>query len=235
MHKIPKLGGEKIMNARKRKIPQVLSIEEQKKLLNIFNTRYPSSLKNKAIVRTILTAGLRLSEVINLKWSDINFKAGKLKVIEGKGRKDRQLWLGEETLNLLGEWRERQKEVLEEKGEENESNLVFTTLTGNQLNPDNVRKMIYNYAEKCGIQEEVIRHYRDEEGNILPETYKEKKVTPHVLRHSMATDMYKDTKDIRRVQKILGHEDISTTMIYTHLVDEDLERDMKAQDKKFQD
>ena len=233
MHKLPKLGGGKAMNARKRKIPQVLSIEEQKKLLDVFNTRYPSSLRNKAIVKIMLVAGLRLSEVINLKWSEINFKAGKLKVVEAKGRKDRQLWLGEKTLNLLGEWKERQKEVLEEKGKENESNLVFTTLAGNQLNPDNVRKMIYTYAEKCGIQEEVTRHYRDEEGNILPETYQEKKVTPHVLRHSFATDLYKDTQDIRKVQKALGHSDISTTMIYTHLVDEDLERDMKAQDQKF--
>ena len=93
--------------------------------------------------------------------------------------------------------------------------------------------MIYKYAEKAGIQEEVAKNYRDKEGNKLDETYKEKKVTPHTLRHTFATDLYKDTKDIRRVQKALGHADISTTMIYTHLVDEDLERDMKAQDSKF--
>ena len=221
------------MNARKRKIPEVLDIEEQKKLLNVFNTRYPSSLRNKTMVRIMLTAGLRLAETINLKWNHINFKAGKLKVEEGKGRKDRQLWLGDDTLNLLGKWKERQKGVLEEKGEENENKLVFTTLSGNKLNPDNIRKMIYRYAEKAGIQEEVTKHYRDNEGNKLSSTYREKKVTPHVLRHTFGTDLYKDTKDIRRVQKALGHSDLSTTMIYTHLVDEDLERDMKAQDKKL--
>jgi len=221
------------MGQRGRKIPEVLSIEEQKKLLNVFNTRYPTSLRNKAIVRVMLTAGLRLSEVINLKWSDINFRAGKLKVEEGKNRKDRNLWLGDDTLELLGKWKERQSKLLEDKGQENTNNLVFTTSTGNKLNQVNVRKMIYRYADKAGIQEEVTKYYRDEEGNKLPESYKEKKVTPHTLRHTFATDLYKDTKDIRRVQKALGHADLSTTMIYTHLVDEDLERDMKALDKKF--
>ena len=206
------------MNKRKRKIPEILDIEEQKKLLNVFNTRYPTSLRNKAMIRLMLTAGLRLAEAINLKWPNINFRAGKLKVEEGKGRKDRQLWLGEKTLNLLGEWRERQSKALEEKGRENKNNLVFTTLTGNKLNQVNVRKMVYRYAEKAGIQEEVTKHYRDKEGNKLPETYKEKKVTPHTLRHTFATDLYRDTKDIRQVQKALGHSDLSTTMIYTHLV-----------------
>jgi integrase/recombinase XerD len=221
------------MNKRKRKIPEILDIEEQKKLLNVFNTRYPTSLRNKAMIRLMLTAGLRLAEAINLKWPNINFRAGKLKVEEGKGRKDRQLWLGEKTLNLLGEWRERQSKALEEKGRENKNNLVFTTLTGNKLNQVNVRKMVYRYAEKAGIQEEVTKHYRDKEGNKLPETYKEKKVTPHTLRHTFATDLYRDTKDIRQVQKALGHSDLSTTMIYTHLVDEDLQRDMQALDKKI--
>lgn len=220
-------------NGRGRKIPEVLSIEEQKKLLNIFNFRYPTALRNKAMIRLMLTAGLRLAEAINLKWNNINFRAGKLKVEEGKGRKDRQLWLGENTLNLLGEWRERQSRVLEEKDRENKDNLVFTTLTGNKLNQVNVRKMVYRYAEKAGIQEEVTKHYRDKEGNKLPETYKEKKVTPHTLRHTFATDLYRDTKDIRQVQKALGHSDLSTTMIYTHLVDEDLQRDMQALDKKI--
>jgi|AntDeeMinimDraft_5_1070356.scaffolds.fasta_scaffold16731_1 integrase/recombinase XerD len=220
-------------NGRGRKIPEILDIEEQKKLLNVFNTRYPTSLRNKTMIRLMLTTGLRLAEAINLKWNNINFRAGKLKVEEGKGRKDRQLWLGEKTLNLLGEWRERQSRVLEEKDRENNDNLVFTTLTGNKLNQVNIRKMVYRYAEKAGIQEEVTKHYRDKEDNKLEATYQEKKVTPHTLRHTFATDLYRDTKDIRQVQKALGHSDLSTTMIYTHLVDEDLQRDMQALDKKI--
>jgi|SRR6056297_31222 len=221
------------MSRRKRKIPEVLDIEEQKQLLNIFNTRYPTALRNKTMIRLMLTAGLRLAETINLRWSNINFRAGKLKVEEGKGRKDRQLWLGDDTLDLLGKWKERQSELLEKKDIENKNNLVFTTLTGNKLHQVNVRKMVYRYAKKAGIQEEVTKHYRDKDGNKLKETYKEKKVTPHTLRHTFATDLYRDTKDIRKVQKSLGHSDLSTTMIYTHIVDDGLKRDMQAQDKKF--
>lgn len=222
------------MARRGRKIPQVLSIEEQKTLLNAFNTEHNSGLRDKAIIRLMLTAGLRLSEVLDLRWYNICFQTGSLKVVEGKGRKDRNLWLGEGTLKLLKEWRERQVEVLTGKGLVNEEEMVFlSNTTGSRLNHTNVRRMLYRVAEKCGIQEVALRHYRDKEGNKLPKTYKEKKVTPHTLRHTFATDLYRSSLDIRRVQKALGHADLSTTMIYTHLVDEDLERDMKALDSKF--
>lgn len=143
--------------ARGRKIPEVLNIEEQEALLNVFNTRYPTQLRNKAMVRLMLTAGLRLSESTNLRWQPINFKAGKLKVVEGKGRKDRTLWLGDKTLNLLGDWKKRQSVALENREAKNEVDLVFTTLAGNKLNEVNVRKMVYNYAEKAGIQQEVTK------------------------------------------------------------------------------
>ena len=221
------------MSKRGRRIPEILSEKEGKKLLNVFNTRYPSSLRNKAITRLMLKAGLRLDEVTSLKWNNINFRAGKLKVVEGKGAKDRQLYLGEKTLDLLNQWKEKQSKLLEKKDKNNTNNLVFTTSTSNRLDNANVRKMIYRYADKAGIQEEVTKHYRDQEGNKLTETYKEKKVTPHTLRHTFATEYYQLTKDIRKVQKALGHSDISTTMIYTHLIDEDLEEGMKTLDNKY--
>jgi integrase/recombinase XerD len=221
------------MQKRGRRIPEVLSEEEQKKLLGVFNERYPTALRNKTMIRLMLKAGLRLAETLNLKWSDINFPAAKLSVVEGKGRKDRNLWLGEKTLNQLGKWREKQHEVLTEKKFKNESSLVFTTLTGNKLNEANVRKMVYRYAEKAGIQEEVKKNYRDEEGNELEKTYLQKKVSPHVLRHTFATELYRMTNDLRKVQKTLGHNSIQTTMIYTHLVDEELENDMKRLDEKY--
>jgi len=221
------------MPKRGRRIPEVLSEEEQKKLLEVFNERYPTALRNKTMIRLMLKAGLRLAETLNLKWSDINFPAVKLSVVEGKGRKDRNLWLGEKTLNQLGKWRENQHEVLTEKKLNNEGNLVFTTLTGNKLNKANVRKMVYRYAKKAGIQEEVEKKYRDEEGNELEETYLQKKVSPHVLRHTFATELYRMTNDLRKVQKTLGHSSIQTTMIYTHLVDEELENDMKKLDEKY--
>jgi integrase/recombinase XerD len=93
--------------------------------------------------------------------------------------------------------------------------------------------MVYRYAKKAGIQEEVEKKYRDEEGNELEETYLQKKVSPHVLRHTFATELYRMTNDLRKVQKTLGHSSIQTTMIYTHLVDEELENDMKKLDEKY--
>lgn len=125
---------------------------------------------------------------------------GQLKVVEGKGCKDRILWLGEETIEILTHWRERQAEQL------GKVTYVFTNRQGNQLKPRDVREMIGNYAGKADIN---------------------KKVSPHVMRHSFATDLLRETKNIRLVQKALGHSDLSSTMIYTHIVDDEYEQALK--------
>lgn len=221
------------MSSRGRKLPEFLTEEEQRKLLNVFNTRYYSSLRNKAMIKVMLSQGLRLSEVVNLKWNQVKFKDNEIKVVEGKGRKDRMVFAGYETLKILSKLKQKQKEVLKEKNLKNKDNLVFTTSTGKKLKNANVRSMVYRYSKKAGIQEETEKHYRDEEGNILPKTYKEKKVSPHTLRHTFATGYYKMTGDIKSTQKALGHSDLSTTMIYTHLVDEDLKENMIEYDKKM--
>lgn len=218
------------MGSRGRRIPEVLSKTEQKKLLSVLNERYFSGQRNKTMIRLMLKTGLRLSEVINLKWNNVDLMSGSLKVVEGKGRKDRKLYFGENTSNVLAAWKKRQSAKLKDKGVKNKNNLVFTTATGKKLAAANVRNMIYTYSEKAGIQEEVKKHYRDEEGKKLDKVYKEKKVSPHTLRHTFATELYKKSKDLMTVKKALGHSDISTTMIYTHLVDEDLENGMKLLD-----
>ena len=205
----------------KRKIPEVLSEREQKKLLEVFNTRYLTPHRNKVMIKLMLNSGLRLSEVINLEWKHIDLQTGKLKVVEGKGAKDRILWINDETLEKVREWRQRQVDEI------GNMEFVFTTSTGNQLNPADIRKMVYRYAEKAGIQEEVEKNYRDKEGNKLDDTYKEKKVKPHTLRHTFATDLLRETNNLRIVQKALGHSDISTTQIYTHIVDGEMEEALK--------
>jgi integrase/recombinase XerD len=184
----------------KRKIPEFLTEQEQQILLNTFNTRYFTSQRNKTMIKLTLNTGLRLSELINLKWADINLLTGQLKVVEGKGKKDRILWIDDETLKILGLWKERQAEKL------GKTEYVFTNRNGKQLVARDIREMISKYAKKAGI---------------------EKKVSPHTLRHSFATDLLRETKNIRLVQKALGHSDISTTMIYTHIVDDELENAMK--------
>lgn len=189
-----------------KKIPDVLTLNEQEKLLNQFNLRYITPQRNKTMIQFLLNTGLRLSEMINLKWRDIDLMTGQIKVVEGKGLKDRILWLDENTLEMLGKWKQRQ---FKEWGK---SDLVFTTRTLNLLDGKAVRKMIKTYSDKAGI---------------------DKHITTHSLRHTFASDLLRDTKNIRIVQKALGHSDISSTQIYTHIVDDELESAMKNLKKNY--
>jgi len=184
-----------------KKIPDILTTNEQEKLLDQFNLRYITPQRNKTMIQLLLNTGLRLSEMINLKWRDVDLMTGQLKVVEGKGLKDRILWLDEQTLVILGEWKQRQ---FKEWGK---TDYVFTTRTLSLLDGKAVRTMIKTYAEKAGIS---------------------KHITTHSLRHTFASDLLRDTKNIRIVQKALGHSDISSTQIYTHIVDEELEDAMKG-------
>ena len=184
-----------------KKIPDVLTLDEQEKLLNQFNLRYITSQRNKTMIQLLLNTGLRLSEMTNLKWNDIDLMTGQVKVVEGKGLKDRILWLDENTLTMLGKWKQRQ---FKEWGR---SDLVFTTRTLHSLDGKAVRSMIKTYSDKAGIK---------------------KHITTHSLRHTFASDLLRDTKNIRIVQKALGHADISSTQIYTHIVDEELEEALKS-------
>ena len=184
-----------------KKIPDVLSIDEQERLLDQFNLRYITPQRNKTMIQLLLNTGLRLAEMTNLEWKDIDLMTGQVKVVEGKGLKDRILWLDEETLTMLGKWKQRQFK------EWDKSDLVFTTRTLRQLDGKAVRSMIKTYSDKAGIK---------------------KHITTHSLRHTFASDLLRDTKNIRIVQKALGHADISSTQIYTHIVDEELEEALKS-------
>ena len=150
----------------------------------------------------MLDTGLRVSEAVALSWKDLDLNTGKLMVRQGKGAKDRTLWLGEEDLALLRRWRERQtKDVAGER------TAIFTTLAGKPVSVRYVQAAVKRYTARAGIT---------------------KGVHPHTLRHSFATDLYRETKDIRLTQKVLGHANLVTTQVYTHLVDEDLEAALKS-------
>jgi integrase/recombinase XerD len=183
-----------------KKIPEFLTKEEQEQLINVFNIRYFNSHRNKMMIQLFLATGLRLSEMINLKWNDINLLTGQLKVVQGKGSKDRMLWLSDSNIQLLQEWKQRQVEQLGKQLN------VFTNREGTELKDRDVREMVVTYASKAGIT---------------------KTISPHTLRHSFASDLLRDTKNIRLVQKALGHSDLSTTMIYTHIVDDEYEDALK--------
>ena len=190
----------------KRAIPVILTEEEQEDLLNQFNVRYVTSQRNKVMFQLMLNTGLRVSETTSLRWEDVNLTSGKLMVREGKGAKDRSLWVDEDQLKELGKWKERQVEKIGKL-----PRWVFSTLregnAGKKLTIQQVWKTLKTYAKKAGI---------------------EKDISPHTLRHTFATDLYRETGKIRLVQKALGHSDLSTTMIYTHIVDDELEDALKS-------
>lgn len=185
----------------RRKIPEVLTVEEQEQLINIFNVRYFNSFRNRTMIKLFLASGLRLSEMINLKWKDINLMTGQLKVVEGKSSKDRILWISDSTVEELRIWKENQSEKL------GICELVFTTNSRSKLDNRNIRRMVAEYSVKAGIT---------------------KKVSQHTFRHTYAFNLLRATKNIRLVQKALGHEDLSTTMIYTHIVYYEFENALKS-------
>jgi len=179
------------------RIPEVLTKEEIAALLAQPNPRYPTGLRNLCLMKVMLDAGLRASELLKLSTHDIDWRSGKLKVVEGKGRKDRVLWINEDCLLLLRRWREVKPDS---------TTTLFTTLNGKPLIDRYLRAMVKRYSQKAAIA---------------------KDVHPHMLRHTFATDLYSQTKNIRMVQKALGHSDLSTTMIYTHVVDDEMEQAMR--------
>lgn len=165
--------------------------------------RDSSNRHNRALLRLMLDTGLRLSEATALRWRDIDLTTGKLMVRQGKGAKDRTLWIGDEDLTMLRSWRERQAKDIAGTSPEH----AFTTLEGKPLSGRYVQAMVKRYAVKAGIT---------------------KDIHPHTLRHSFATDLYRQTTNIRLAQKALGHSNLATTQIYTHIVDEELEGALRS-------
>ncbi|MBU4056230.1 MAG: tyrosine-type recombinase/integrase [Proteobacteria bacterium] len=180
----------------KRKIPEVLTDDERAALLEAPSTRYPTGLRNLCMLRVMLDAGLRVGELVNLEPRDINMTSGKLHVHQGKGGKDRVLWLGEDDIELIGRWLE-----VRPRGKK-----LFTTLKGGPLDTRYIRAMVERVAARAGIN---------------------RRIHPHLLRHSFATDLLRDTGRLDLVQKALGHSSIQTTSIYLHLVDGELESALK--------
>lgn len=145
----------------------------------------------------MLHCGLRLSEVTNLRPSNINLAKGKLRVESGKGNKDRDLAIPDYLIDLLEKWRKMRPQ----------SDYFFSTLRGKKLSDRYVQNMVKRYSQKAGIA---------------------KNISPHTLRHTYATQYYKQTRDIETLRRILGHSDISTTTIYITLANIDVENGMKS-------
>jgi len=181
-----------------KRLPSVLTAAERKKLLAAPNKKVPTGLRNYAMMLLFLNSGLRVSEALDLQVDHIDWETGKLNVIEGKGCRDRVLWLADEDLKVLSSWLEKRPVS---------SSYLFTTLKGERISSRYVRRFIKQCAREKRISKDVY---------------------PHLLRHTFATDMLGSTGNIRLVQKALGHASVDTTMLYTHVVDQDLESAMKG-------
>ena len=179
-------------------LPKVLTEEETSALLQEPNRRYYGPHRDYLFMRLMLKAGLRAGEAVALRPEHLNMTTCKLMVREGKGAKDRTLWIGDELRDEIGEWLDRRPEA----------EFLLPTRKGTRVATSHVRRSVKRYARKAGI------------GEV-------ERVSPHTLRHTFATRLYRETGNIRLVQKALGHSDLSTTMIYTHVVDEELEVALK--------
>ena len=175
------------------KLPDTLSIEEIDKLIAAIDLSTEQGERNRAMLEILYSCGLRVTELITLKLSNVSFVEGFIKVI-GKGDKERLAPIGRTALKYLniyiGEVRNHQNI---QKGHED---IIFLNRRGKQLTRVMIFTIIKQLAEKIGLK---------------------KKISPHTFRHSFATHLIQGGADLRAVQEMLGHESITTTEIYTHL------------------
>lgn len=183
-----------------RRLPEILTEDEQSRLLSVLSGDDPSSTRGRAIVRVLLNTGLRASELIGLQVRDINWTSGDF-LVHGKGGKDRVLALSDDDLALL-------KSYLGPSGALSSGNRpVFTSLDGQRpLNGRVLRRWIKRLGEKAGITH---------------------RVYCHGFRHTLAVDLLRATNSLKTVQDCLGHENITTTTVYARLVNGEVKNALK--------
>lgn len=173
------------------RLPDVLTVEEIERLIGAIDLSQPEGHRNKAIIETLYGAGLRVSELVNLKITDIHSREGFI-VVTGKGNKQRMVPVGGKALKAIDFYYD-QRRTLKKIHDEN---IVFLNRRGRKLSRVMIFNIIKDTARLAGIK---------------------KNISPHTLRHSFATHMIEAGADLRAVQEMLGHESILTTEIYTHI------------------
>lgn len=192
---IETLSSEKIeLGKVKERDVEFLELDEVERLIKSAKGEKLESLRDRAILELLFSTGLRVSELSGLNIENVNLKSGEFSV-RGKGDKIRLVFLSESAKIALNEYTMRRKDV---------SPALFVSLKGKEvsrLTPRSIERIVKKYAAKAGIV---------------------KKITPHTLRHSFATDLLHNGADIRSVQAMLGHSSITTTQIYTHITNRHL-------------
>ena len=174
-------------------LPDVLSVDEVDTLLSVIDTSKPAGLRDRAMLELLYSTGLRVSEMTSLTMLDILEGKEWLRVT-GKGSKERIVPLGNEAVKWLERYINESRETFIKKGKNTDH--LFLNYRGNTISRKGVWMFVKRYAADCGM---------------------EKRISPHTLRHSFATHLLEGGADLRAVQQMLGHADISTTQIYTHL------------------
>ncbi len=180
----PKLG---------RKLPEVLSIEEIDRIISAIDLSLPEGQRNKAIIETLYSCGLRVSELINLKITNLYFDEGFIRVI-GKGNKERLVPIGQKAMKEIQYYFQDRNSL--SNIDKSDQNIVFLNRRGRKLTRVMIFTIVKRLAEKANIK---------------------KSISPHTFRHSFASHLIDGGADLRAVQEMLGHESIITTEIYTHL------------------
>jgi len=176
----------------RRKLPVVLTVDEVSAIIDAAGVKTPLGLRDRACLELLYSSGLRISELLNMKVNDLKLNENLLSVI-GKGNKQRLVPFGNKAKQAVEEYISIGRPTIL-KGRS--SSLLILNVRGKRLSRMGFLKILHNYLLKSGIR---------------------KKVTPHTFRHSFATHLLEGGADLRVVQELLGHADISTTQIYTHV------------------
>ena len=175
-----------------RKLPNFLSLDEVERLLAAAAGEKPDEIRNRAMLELLYATGLRVSELVTLTVDDLNLQRGFLKTM-GKGSKERLVPIGKSALEAIRTYLDTARETLKKK---RSTQVLFVTRRGRGMSRQMFWKLLKKLVLTAGIQKEI---------------------SPHTLRHSFATHLIQRGADLRSVQAMLGHSDIATTQIYTHL------------------
>jgi integrase/recombinase XerD len=175
-----------------KKLPVFLNIQEVEKLMDTPDIKSIFGQRDRAMLELLYSCGLRVSELINLSFHNINLKDEFVRV-HGKGNKERMLPLGEIAIDYLEEYEKKSRSALLKNGQ---CDSYFLSNRGSAMSRQNFFYIVKNYASLAGI---------------------EKPISPHSLRHAFATHLVQKGADLRSVQLMLGHSDISSTQLYTHI------------------
>jgi integrase/recombinase XerD len=190
----------------RRHLPGYLRLEEVEKLLEQPDSKTPTGLRDRAMLEVLYSTGLRVSELISLGVSDLDTKVGCVRCI-GKGDKERIVPAGKKALSMVDKYLKEGRPQLVRNARASSASALFVNRRGVALSRVGVWKILSAYGRRAGLRVAL---------------------TPHMLRHSFATHLLERGADLRSVQLMLGHADISTTQIYTHVVEERLKQIYKA-------